>query len=138
MGDILTPSTISVPSRHKWIGLAWKSIAWAVLIGSIIYYVRRDALHYLFYYTQDSFKAFWSERILIRIHVACAVTMISTGTLQFWTGLRMRNITFHVWFSAVVVLRRFRASDAHEDVEERAARVAGALLFALAAYVAIT
>ena len=40
--------------------------------------------------------------------------------------------------SAVVVLWRFRASDAHEDVEKRAARVAGALLFALAAFVAIT
>jgi divalent metal cation (Fe/Co/Zn/Cd) transporter len=41
-------------------------------------------------------------------------------------------------FSAVVVMWRFRASDAHEDVEKRAARVAGALLFALAAYVATT
>jgi divalent metal cation (Fe/Co/Zn/Cd) transporter len=41
-------------------------------------------------------------------------------------------------FSAMVVLWRFRASDAHEDVEKRAARVAGALLLALAAYVAIT
>ena len=41
-------------------------------------------------------------------------------------------------FSAVVVLRRFRATAAHEDAERRAARVAGALLFVLAAYVAIT
>jgi divalent metal cation (Fe/Co/Zn/Cd) transporter len=41
-------------------------------------------------------------------------------------------------FSAVVVLWRFRASVAHEDVEKRAARVAGALLFALAAFVAVT
>lgn len=41
-------------------------------------------------------------------------------------------------FSALVVLWRFRASDAHEDVERRAARVAGALLFALAAFVAVT
>jgi divalent metal cation (Fe/Co/Zn/Cd) transporter len=41
-------------------------------------------------------------------------------------------------FSAVVVLWRFRASAARGDVEKRAARVAGALLFALAAYVAIT
>ena len=40
--------------------------------------------------------------------------------------------------SAAVVLWRFRASDAHEDAEKRAARVAGALLFALAAYVAVT
>ncbi len=40
--------------------------------------------------------------------------------------------------SAVVVLWRFRASDAHEDVEKWAARVAGALLFVLAAFVAVT
>jgi divalent metal cation (Fe/Co/Zn/Cd) transporter len=42
-------------------------------------------------------------------------------------------------FSAVVVLWRFRASAAvHEDAERRATRVAGALLFTLAALVAIT
>ena len=41
-------------------------------------------------------------------------------------------------FSVVVVLWRFRASAAHVDAERRAARVAGALLFALAAFVAIT
>ena len=42
-------------------------------------------------------------------------------------------------FSAVVVLWRFRASAAaHQDAESRAARVAGALLFALAALVVIT
>ena len=40
-------------------------------------------------------------------------------------------------FSALVVLWRFRASDAREDAERRTARVAGALLFALAAYVGI-
>jgi len=40
-------------------------------------------------------------------------------------------------FSAVVVLWRFRTT-AHENAERRAARVAGALLVALAAYVAIT
>jgi divalent metal cation (Fe/Co/Zn/Cd) transporter len=41
-------------------------------------------------------------------------------------------------FSAVVVLWSFRASAAHGDAGRRAARVAGALLFALAAYVAVT
>ena len=40
--------------------------------------------------------------------------------------------------SAAVVLWRFRASDARQDVEKRAARVAGALLFTLAAFVAVT
>ena len=41
-------------------------------------------------------------------------------------------------FSAGVVLWRFRASAEHEDVERRAAHVAGALLFMLASYVAMT
>ena len=40
-------------------------------------------------------------------------------------------------FSAAVVLWRFRSSGTREGVEERAARVAGVLLFGLAAYVAI-
>ena len=40
-------------------------------------------------------------------------------------------------FSAVVILWRFRTTS-HEDAERRAARVAGALLFALAAFVAVT
>ena len=41
-------------------------------------------------------------------------------------------------FSAIAVLWRFRASDADEDMEKRAARVAGTLLFALASFVAVT
>ncbi len=41
-------------------------------------------------------------------------------------------------FSAVVVLWRFRASAAHGGAERQAARVAGTLLFALAAYVAVS
>src|SRR5438045_1336070 len=41
-------------------------------------------------------------------------------------------------FSATVVLWRCRAGVEHEHAEKRAARVAGALLFALAAFVAVT
>ncbi|MGO9085909.1 MAG: cation transporter [Candidatus Sulfotelmatobacter sp.] len=41
-------------------------------------------------------------------------------------------------FSAMVVLWRFRASIGQEHAERWAARVAGALLFALAAFVAVT
>jgi len=41
-------------------------------------------------------------------------------------------------FSAVVVLWRFRGGVEHEHAEMRAARVSGALLFALAAFVAVT
>ena len=104
MRDAVAVAATSVPSNRDWFGLAWKSIAWGVLLGSIIYYVRRDALHYLFHYTPESFKGFWSDRILIRTHVACAVTMIFTGSFQFWTGLRMRYMALHVWLGRVFLL----------------------------------
>jgi divalent metal cation (Fe/Co/Zn/Cd) transporter len=41
-------------------------------------------------------------------------------------------------FSAVVVLWRFRASATPQQAERRASRIAGALLFGLAVYVAVT
>lgn len=95
-------NTVAVPapssrSASKWMALVVKSVAWALLLAAIAYYVRRDALHYLFRYTPESFKTFWSIRILIRIHVACAITMIFLGPLQFWTGFRMRNMVLHTW-----------------------------------------
>ena len=91
-------------SIREWFGYAWKSAAWGLLLALTAYYVRRDALHYLFRYTPDSFKSFWSERFLIRTHVAAAVTMISTGTAQFWTGLRMRHMTLHTWLGRVYLI----------------------------------
>jgi uncharacterized membrane protein len=78
-----------------------------------VYYVRRDALHYLFHYTPESFKAFWPDRILIRTHVACAITMIFTGPFQFWTGFRMRRLTLHTWLGRTfLVTGTFVASSA--------------------------
>ena len=41
-------------------------------------------------------------------------------------------------FSALIVLWRFRTTAAHGDVEKRAARVAGALLFAPVSYTHLT
>jgi uncharacterized membrane protein len=104
MRGAVAVTTTSLLSRRDWIGLSWKTTAWTILLASIAYYVRRDALHYLFRYTPDSFKGFWSERILIRTHVACAVTMIFTGSLQFWTGLRMRYMTLHVGCGRVFLI----------------------------------
>jgi uncharacterized membrane protein len=113
MRDAVAVATTSLPSRRDWIGFSWKTTAWAMLLGAIVYYVRRDALHYLFHYTPQSFKAFWPDRILIRTHVACAVTMIFTGPFQFWTGLRMRYLTLHTWLGRIfLVTGTFVASSA--------------------------
>jgi uncharacterized membrane protein len=84
--------------------LATKFVAWAFLLAAIAYYVRRDGLHYLFRYTPDSYKSFWSIRTLIRLHVACAITMIFLGPLQFWTGFRMRYLTLHRWSGRIFLV----------------------------------
>ena len=104
MKNAIALSPTSARSGQDWLGLAWKSAAWALLLGPIVYYVHRDALHYLFQYTPESFKSFWSERLLIRTHITAAVTMIFIGPLQFWTGLRMRYMTFHAWLGRFYLL----------------------------------
>jgi len=102
--DAVAISAPSIRPQRNWFALAWKATAWAMLLGSIVYYVRRDVLHYLFQYTPESFKAFWPDRILIRTHIACAVIMIFTGPFQFWTGLRMRYLTLHTWLGRIFLL----------------------------------
>src|SRR5215471_4425738 len=93
----------SARSGWKWMILA-AAIAWALLIAAITYYVWRDGLNYLFRYTPESYKFFWPIRILIRIHVAFAITMIFLGPLQFWTGFRMRYLTLHKWCGRVFLM----------------------------------
>lgn len=104
MTNTIAVSPTATRSKTNWFNLVWKGAAWALLLGSFVYYIRRDALHYLFQYTPESFKSFWSIRVLIRIHVAFAIIMIFLGPLQFWTGFRMRYLTLHTWCGRVFLI----------------------------------
>jgi divalent metal cation (Fe/Co/Zn/Cd) transporter len=81
-----------------------------------------------------------------RIQVITLAWMTIEAVVSLFSALKARSPALLAFggdsaiefFSAAVVLWRFRADIAHEDVEKRAARVAGALLFALAAFVAIS
>src|ERR1700675_1743951 len=85
-------------------------------------------------------------RRIQRIQVVTIVWMTVEAVVSLFAAWRARSPALLAFggdsaielLSAVVVLWRFRARAAHGDAERRAARVAGALLFALAAYVAIT
>src|SRR5258708_32845358 len=85
-------------------------------------------------------------RRIQRIQAITIGWMSIEAGVSLWAAWRARSAALLAFggdsavelLSAVVVLWRFRASTAHEHAERRAARVAGALLFALAAYVAIT
>ena len=85
-------------------GLVWKTTAWIVLLGLIVHYVRRDALHYLIQYTPESFQKFWPTRLLIRTHIAAAMIMIFVGPLQLWTGVRRRPMKLHRWCGRLFLL----------------------------------
>jgi divalent metal cation (Fe/Co/Zn/Cd) transporter len=81
-----------------------------------------------------------------RIQAVTVVWMSVEAAISLFAAWRARSPALLAFggdsaielFSAAVVLWRFRASPAHVHAERRAARVTGALLFALAAYVAVT
>ena len=85
-------------------------------------------------------------RRIQRLQIVTIAWMILEAGMSLFAAWRARSPALLAFggdstielFSAIVVLWRFRASAAHEVLERRAARVAGTLLFTLAAYVAIT
>ena len=87
-----------------------------------------------------------TTRRVIRIQTLTLVWMSVEAAVSLFAAWRARSPALLAFggdsaielFSAVVVLWRFRVTAAHGDAERRAARVAGALLFALAAFVAVT
>jgi divalent metal cation (Fe/Co/Zn/Cd) transporter len=81
-----------------------------------------------------------------RVQVLTIAWMTAEAVLSLFASWKARSPALFAFggdsaielSSAVIVLWRFRATAAHEEAEKRAARVAGAMLFALAAYVAVS
>jgi divalent metal cation (Fe/Co/Zn/Cd) transporter len=87
-----------------------------------------------------------SVRRIQRVQAITIVWMSVEAAVSLFAAWRARSPALLAFggdsaielFSAVVVLWRFRATSAHGDAERRAARVAGILLFTLAACVVAT
>jgi divalent metal cation (Fe/Co/Zn/Cd) transporter len=85
-------------------------------------------------------------RRIQRVQTVTIAWMSVEAVVSLFAALRARSPALLAFggdsaielFSAAVVLWRFRASAAHAHAERRAASVVGALLFTLAAYVAVT
>jgi divalent metal cation (Fe/Co/Zn/Cd) transporter len=81
----------------------------------------------------------WVQTVTIAwMSIEAAVSLFAAWRARSPALLAFGGDSAIEFFSAVVVLWRFRARAAHLDAERRAARVAGALLFALAVFVAVT
>jgi divalent metal cation (Fe/Co/Zn/Cd) transporter len=84
-------------------------------------------------------RVIWIQTLtLIWMSVEAAVSLFAAWRARSPALLAFGGDSAIELFSAVVVLWRFRATAAPRDAETRAARVAGALLFALSAFVAVT
>jgi hypothetical protein len=60
----------------------------------------RFLIHYAFpYFRFDpvQFDYFWPHRFRLIYHICGGMLALSCGPFQFWTGLRMRAMTFHMW-----------------------------------------
>jgi divalent metal cation (Fe/Co/Zn/Cd) transporter len=85
-------------------------------------------------------------RRIQRVQTVTIAWMIVEAAVSLFAAWRARSPALLAFggdsaielFSAAVILWRFRASAARRDAERRAARVAGALLFALATFVAVS
>jgi divalent metal cation (Fe/Co/Zn/Cd) transporter len=85
-------------------------------------------------------------RRIQRVQTVTIVWMSAEALVSLFAAWRARSPALLAFggdsgielFSAALVLWRFRASAEHERAERRAARVAGTLLFSLAAFVAVT
>jgi divalent metal cation (Fe/Co/Zn/Cd) transporter len=89
--------------------------------------------------TQDTFRRIRRVQAITFawMSVEAAVSLFATWRARSPALLAFGGDSTIELFSAAVVLWRFRTT-AHDNAELRAARVAGALLFALAAYIVIT
>jgi hypothetical protein len=79
--------------------LAWASIV-AVAVGFVVKYV----LFYFRHYDAASFDTYWPRRPWLFLHISGGTVALLTGPLQFWTGLRQRNLTFHRWTGRLFLL----------------------------------
>ena len=87
-----------------------------------------------------------ATRRIQRVQTVTIAWMSVEATVSLFAAWRARSPALLAFggdsaielFSAAVVLWRFRETAAHGDAERRAARVAGALLFVLAAFIAVS
>ena len=94
-------ATISAPlgmrtghSRAKQIAVP---LAWAGVITLAILFVLKYVFFYFRHYDPVSFDPYWTRRGWLFLHISAGTLALLTGPLQFWTGLRQRNLTFHRW-----------------------------------------
>src|SRR3974390_2565800 len=103
MAHASIPATFSATSTNK-IRSAAKALAWAGIVTLAIGFIFKYVLFYYRHYDAASFDPYWPRRGWLFLHISAGTLALLTGPLQFWTGLRRRNMTFHRWTGRVYLL----------------------------------
>ena len=85
--------------RQAVTALAWTGIV-ALAVGFVVKYV----LFYYRHYNAASFDVYWPRRGWLFLHINGGALALLSGPLQFWTGLRRKNMTVHRWTGRLFLL----------------------------------
>lgn len=79
-------------------------LAWACIVALAVGFVSKYVLFYYRHYDAASFDPYWPRRGWLFLHINGGALALLTGPMQFWTGLRRRNLTFHRWTGRLFLL----------------------------------
>lgn len=85
------------PSRFITFGLL--AIASAISLWFLWHYARP-----YFSWDPKAFDYYWPRRYRLIVHISGGVVALVCGTLQMWTGLRQKAMTFHRWTGRVYLV----------------------------------
>lgn len=103
MAHASVPATFGGSSGSK-AKTALKFLGWTGVVVLAILFVLKYVLFYYRHYDPASFDPYWPRRGWLFLHMNGGTLALLTGPMQFWTGLRRRNLTFHRWTGRLFLL----------------------------------
>ncbi len=101
-------ATISAPvgplAESRKTKLTLTILVWAGIVSIAVWFVIKYPFFYFRHYDAASFDTYWPRRSWLFLHISGGTLALLTGPLQFWTGLRQRNLTFHRWTGRLFLL----------------------------------
>lgn len=103
MAHATVPATFGASSRSKATATA-KIVGWTGVVVLALLFVLKYVLFYFRHYDPASFDPYWPRRGWLFLHITAGSLALLTGPMQFWTGLRQRNMTFHRWTGRIYLI----------------------------------
>jgi Predicted membrane protein (DUF2306) len=104
MADATISAPLSARTSSGTVRRAITIVAWIGVLTLAVAFVVKYVLFYFRHYDAASFDSYWPRRGWLFLHISGGTVALLIGPLQFWTGLRQRNLTFHRWTGRLFLL----------------------------------